>query len=103
MAEILNTKTDGNGDLILEVSVKYNESLELKGNMKNIHIFSEEVIDIPTHISLRGKNESTKYFLIPKKLRNNLIYDTDVTCKKIDNDKKIIFIYIVDKNKSKQP
>jgi len=75
----------------------YDESVQLRGHMSNIHLFSENVADIKANISQRGKNEATKYFLIPKELRKNLKFDSKTTCQKIETKTKIIFVYVVDK------
>ena len=97
MGNILNSKTTNDGNLIFEVLVDYEEALQLKGRVKNIHLFSEDVPDIKANISLRGKNEATKYFLIPKELRKDLKFNTKVKCQKIETDTKTIFVYVVDK------
>ena len=75
----------------------YEESLLLKGHIKNVHIFSEDSADIRTNLSQRGKNEATKYFLVPKQLRNNLKFNEKVKCQKLETNTKIIFVYVVDK------
>jgi hypothetical protein len=99
MGSILNSKTTNDGKIIFEVVVDYEESLQLKGHVNNVHLFSEEVVDIKSNISLRGKNEATKYFLIPKELRQGLMFNTKVTCQKMETPTKVIFIYVVDKIK----
>ncbi len=99
MGSILNSKTATDGKIVFEILVDYEEALQLKGHVKNIHLFSNEVSDIKSNISLRGKNEATKYFLIPKELRKDLKFNTKVTCQKIETDTKTIFVYMVDKFK----
>lgn len=97
MGTILGTKTTKNNKIIIEVEMDYEESLQLKGYIKNIHVFSEDVADIKTNLSQRGKNEATKYFLVPKQLRGNLKFNEKVRCQKLETDTKIIFVYVVDK------
>ena len=97
MGTILNSKTTNDGKIIFEVLVDYEEALQLKGHINNVHLFSEEVVDVNSNISLRGKNEATKYFLIPRELRKDLKFNTRVRCQKIDTPTNIIFIYVVDK------
>ncbi|MCK5282173.1 MAG: hypothetical protein KAK00_02085 [Nanoarchaeota archaeon] len=99
MGNILNSKTTNEGSVIFEVLVDYDEALHLKGHVKNIHLFSEDVLDISSNISLRGKNQATKYFLIPKELRKDLKFNSKVTCQKIETETKTVFIYLVDKFK----
>ena len=72
--------------------------MKLKGNIKNIHIFSEDAAEVRTNLSQRGTNEATKYFLIPKELRENLIFSEEVKCQKIDTDTRTIFIFVVEKS-----
>jgi len=97
MGEILGTKKAENDKIILEILMDYEESLQLKGHTKNIYAFSEDTADIKTNLSQRGKNEATKYFLIPRELRNNLKFNKRVKCQKFETDKKVIFIYVVDR------
>jgi hypothetical protein len=97
MGEILSSKTTQDGKVVHEVMVDYDESLQLKGNVQKIHVFSEDVAQIRTNLSGRGKNEATKYFLIPRELRKGTEINDRVTCQKLETDSKIIFIYIVDK------
>ena len=97
MGSILSSKTLKDGKIIYEIIMDYEESLQLKGHIKNIHVFSEDVADIKTNLSSRGKNEATKYFLIPRELRNNIQFTDKVNCQKLETDSKIIFVYVVDK------
>jgi hypothetical protein len=97
MGRIIGSKSTKEGNVICEVEMSYEESLQLKGNIKNIHIFSEDVAEIRANLSQRGKNEATKYFLIPRELRSNLKFNERVRCQKIETETKIIFVYVVDK------
>ncbi len=97
MGSILSSKTAKNGKVIYEVIMDYEESLQLKGHIKNIHVFSEDVAEIKTNLSSRGKNEATKYFLIPRELRHNIKFTDKVKCQKLETESKIIFVYVVDK------
>ena len=97
MGAILSSRVKDDGKVIFEVSLDYEEATQLKGYMDNVHIFSENVADIKTNISQRGKNEATKYFLIQKELRKNMKFNAKTTCQKIEATTKTIFIYVVDK------
>jgi hypothetical protein len=99
MGRILGTKATKDGKVIFEVEMDYVESLQLKGRLNNIHLFSEDVAEIKTNLSQRGKNEATKYFLIPRELRQNLKFNEKVRCQRIESNSKIIYVYIVDKIK----
>ncbi len=97
MGEILGTKIVKGDKVVFEVELDYEESLELKGHIKNIHIFSEDAAEIKTNLSQRGTNEATKYFLIPRELRGNLNFKEKVQCQKIDTPTRTIFIFAVNK------
>ena len=97
MGTILSSKTTKEGKVVHEVLVDYEESLQLQGNVKNVHLFSEDVISLKTNLAGRGKNEATKYFLIPRELRKEIQFEDKVKCHKIETDSKVIFVYIVDK------
>lgn len=97
MGSIVSSKTTKDGKIVYEVVMDYDESLQLKGRIKNIHLFSDDVAEIRTNLSTRGKNEATKYFLIPKELRHNMTFTDKVKCQKLETESKIIFIYVVDK------
>jgi hypothetical protein len=97
MGSIVGIKTAKDNKIIAEVEMSYEESLQLKGHIKNIHLFSEDAARIKTNLSQRGTNEATKYFLIPRELRKELTFNEKVNCQRVETDSKIIFIYVVDK------
>lgn len=97
MGSIISTKTTKDGNIVFEVKMEYEEALQLKGHVQNVHLFTENVADTRTNLSGRGKNEATKYFLIPKELRKNIKLTDKVRCQKLETDSKIFFIYVVDK------
>jgi hypothetical protein len=97
MGVILGTKITKDNKVIFEVEISYEESLKLKGHIKNVHVFSENAAEIKSNLSQRGVNEATKYFLIPRELRNNLNFNERVKCQKLETDTKTIFVFVVDK------
>jgi len=97
MGRILGTKTIEDNKVVYEIELNHEEASLLKGRTNNIYVLSEESAETKTNISKRGKNEATKYFLIPRELRKNLIFDEKVKCHKMESDNKTIFIYVVDK------
>ena len=101
MGSIVSSKIRSDGKVSFEVVVDYDEALQLKGYMDHIYIFSERNSKHKTGISQRGKNEATKYFLIPKQLRQNLKFTSDVSCQRIETKTKTVFIYLVDKHEFK--
>lgn len=97
MGQIIGIKAIKDDKVVVEVHMTYEESLMLKGHIKNIHLFSENAAEIKANLSQRGTNEATKYFLIPRELRDNLTFNEKVKCQRIDTDSRILFIYMVDK------
>ena len=97
MGTILGTKITKDNKIVFEVEMDYEESLKLKGHIKNVHLFSEDAAEIKTNLSQRGTNEATKYFLIPRELRGNLKFNEKVKCQKMDTDTRTIFVFVVDK------
>ena len=97
MGTILSSKLKGEGKVIFEILMDYEEALQIQGHMDNVHIFSENITDLKTKVSTRGKNAATKYLLIPKELRKNIKLDKDIHCQKIELKDKIIFVYVVEK------
>ena len=94
---LIATYTESDVGLILPWFTDYEEAKQLRGNMANIHLFTENVLDMKTNISQRGKNESTKYFLIPKEARSGLVYDAKITCQRIDTSAKPFFVFAINK------
>lgn len=97
MGTIISSRMSEDGRVIAEVALDYEEFKQLKGNMENVHLFAEDIAEIKANISQRGKNEATKYFLIPKELRKGLRFTEKTACQKIETKTSTIFIYIVDK------
>lgn len=96
MGKIISSRANGDDKVLLEIEVDYIESLNLKGHINNVHVFSEDAAQIRTNMSQRGTNEATKYFLIPRVLRNNIDFDSFAKCQRIDMSEKSIFVFIVD-------
>ncbi|MBW2990739.1 hypothetical protein KY348_03475 [Candidatus Woesearchaeota archaeon] len=97
MGSILSSRREKD-KVIIEASLDHEELVQLKGEIDNVHLFSEEVADLRTNISRRGKNEATKYFLIPRHLRKDLSIREPVSCQRINTPDKAIFVYVVNKN-----
>ncbi|MFP4111809.1 MAG: hypothetical protein ACLFUO_02325 [Candidatus Woesearchaeota archaeon] len=97
MGKITSSKRNGE-QIVFEVEVDYEEAIGLQGHFNNVHLFSENVAEFETNIATRGKNGATKYFLIPRKIRNKMNLSSMVNCQKIETKEKILFVYVVDKN-----
>jgi len=97
MGEIMSSKKHNDEEkVVVELLLDYEEYRQLKGEMDDIYVFSDKTARTPSRVSLRGRNEATKYFLIPRQLRKQLAVNGEVSCQRIDSDGKLIFIYVLD-------
>lgn len=99
MGSILSSKVKSDGKVTYKIIVDKEEALQLKGKLDKIHVVSEDAADISSRISFRGKNAATKYFLIPKELRDDIKKSKEVMCQKLDTPSRAIYIFYVDKIK----
>jgi len=98
MGTIISSKKDGD-DVIVEVLTAYNEFLQLKGHLNDVYLITKNVAEVQTNISQRGKNEATKYFLIPRQFRKGFKFNNTTSCQRLDFKDKVMFVYIIDKLK----
>ncbi|HLD97268.1 MAG TPA: hypothetical protein VI934_02905 [Candidatus Nanoarchaeia archaeon] len=96
MGSIISSRLKEDGKVIFEVLIDADEALQLRGNMSNVHIFSDAVIDIEANLAQRGKNEATKYFLVPKQVRRDMKISGKVRCQKFEARGKTFFIYVIE-------
>ena len=81
----------------MELLLDQTEFKQLKGEMDDVKLFSDRIDAVPSRVSLRGRNEATKYFLIPRQLRKRMVIHGRVSCQRIQGvDGKEIFVYVVD-------
>ncbi|MBU2637887.1 MAG: hypothetical protein KJ955_02850 [Nanoarchaeota archaeon] len=97
MGSILTTKMAADKKVIVEVLLDYDEYVQLKGQMHNVHLFSEDNVEVKANISQRGRNSATKYFLIPKEMRKGMKFTEEVSCTKIETKGRAIFVYTIRK------
>jgi len=98
MGTIISSKKDKE-NVIVEVLTNYDEFLQLRGHLNNIRLITEEVAEVQTNISQRGKNAATKYFLIPRQFRKGFRFDNSTSCQRLDLKNKVIFFYVINKLK----
>lgn len=96
MGSIVSSKKE-NGKVTVEFLSDYDEFLQLRGHLDDVYLFTENVAEVKTNISQRGKNEATKYFLIPRQFRKGFKFNNSVSCQRMDIRDKVIFVYVVDK------
>jgi len=97
MGEILGSRRH-DGDtrkVVLEILLSQDELRQLRGEMENVIVIAESAGTTPSRVSLRGRNEATKYFLIPRQLRKQLSIHGSVSCQRLDVSGKSVFVYIV--------
>ncbi len=100
MGTILSSRIMEDGKVIYEVVLDTEESLQLKGQMNEVHLFSEANMNTHSRLSKRGKNDATMYLLVPKELRADLKKEfkssINATCQIIKTNSKRIFIFSID-------
>jgi hypothetical protein len=101
MGKILKQKLKDDG-IVAEMFLTKEETKDLGGEMEDVTLFTESKAKVPARISLRGKREATKYFLIPKVLRRNLNLYGSVSCQRIQRCGKDIFVYVVDQDTNRE-
>ncbi len=104
MGTIISSKKEGN-NVVLEILTDYEEFLQLKGHLNDIRLITENVAEVQTNISQRGKNEATKYFLIPRQFRKGFKFNNTTSCQRFNLKNKVLFVYVIDKlkiNRSKR-
>lgn len=97
MGKIISTKLMNNDKIHVNLELTQDEALWLRGNIDKMHLFSENNLNFETRLIKRGKRESTKYFLMPKELRNKVLPSNKVLCNKIETKTKDIIIFSVPK------
>ena len=97
MGRILGLKSQNDEKVVVNLELTQNEALRLRGNMEDIHIFSENNLEDLTRLVQRGKRESTKYFLLPRNFRKGVFPSNEVKCLKIETTNKHIFVFKLNK------
>jgi hypothetical protein len=97
MATILRQQLDADG-VRAELFLTREEARELAGEMEDVLLIPQTRVRTPSRVSLRGKREATKYFLIPRTLRRSLNLFGSVSCQRIQRPGHDVFIYLVEKD-----
>ena len=83
--------------MVFHLRLDWNEVAQLGTWMDKLHIIPEEKAKIKSTIFERGKNGSSKYFLIPKALREGLKLGKEASCIRINSKDKVVLAYILNK------
>ena len=101
MGEIIDSKFV-NGKVMHTIILGQKEALQLKGRLKNIHLFCSDICDANSKIIIRGRF-SSQCLSIPKKLKLRESSKLDIiSCQRIESENKVMFIFICDKLSLKQ-
>lgn len=97
MGTIIDTKKASNNTVICKLLLSHNEVADLKGHMKNIHLFSAKMCDKESRINTRGNKGVTKYFRIPLSIRSRKKHNGSLTYQKLEDFSKIFYVYALTK------
>jgi hypothetical protein len=97
MGEILNIINKGEDKVEVTLCLDRTYFKKLRGSLDKIHLFSEDILDFESKLVSRGKDESTKYLLIPKEINSEVFAREDVTYSVIDDSDKLFLIFAVNK------
>ena len=98
MAKIHTMHNTEDNRTLIDLEINKEELMRLRGALNEIIIFSEESLENESRLIKRGKNESTKYFLLPRNLRENISATKNVACSKIETNCSDIFIFSIPKD-----
>jgi hypothetical protein len=96
MGTIISSRIREDGKVVYEVVIDSDESLQLKGHMNDIHVFSLNNAHSNSRLSRRGKNDATTYFLLPKDMRAGLKESAPAKCQMLQMTNKKVFVFTVD-------
>ncbi|HKL23414.1 MAG TPA: hypothetical protein VJ895_01550 [Candidatus Nanoarchaeia archaeon] len=99
MGQIINSKLAANKKVILKIVLDQDEISNLKGHLKNIHVFNSDLCNHSSQINTRGNNGVTKYFKIPLSIRSRKKHSGKLNYQKIETPSKIFYIYTLEKEK----
>lgn len=93
MGTILGSKIREDGKVIYEVLLDADESLQLRGHVHNVHLFSDNNAEAHSRLTRRGKNDATMYLLVPKEFRAGLEDSMNARCQIIKEENKTFFVF----------
>jgi phosphopantetheinyl transferase len=93
MGKIISSKQLKNNKFLIKILTENQDLKNLKGNLKNIHIFTDECCTKEACVKERGNNKTTKYFQIPLTLRPKKRSYQKLISQKIESQKAIYYIY----------
>ena len=100
MGQIINSKILSNKQVSIKIILDQKEMENLKGHLKNVHVFNSDLCAYDSQINTRGNNGVTKYFRIPLSIRSRKKHNGNLKYQKIDTPAKIFYIYTLEKEKT---
>jgi hypothetical protein len=97
MGQIINSKTLGNKQVAIKIILDEEEMENLKGHLKNIHVFNSDLCTYDSQINTRGNQGVTKYFKIPLSIRSRKKHNGNLKYQKINTSTKIFYLYTLEK------
>jgi len=86
--------------VVYKILLDENEALNLRGNLKNIHLFSSDLCKKEAQMNQRGNKGVTKYFKIPLSLRSRKKPSGILSYQNLSIPSKIFYIYTITKGLS---
>ena len=84
---------------LLTLDCSSEEISNLKGSVDNLLVMPGSELNVESRVSMRGKNDSTVYLLIPKEYRKDITQSRSAKCFRIDTDTEIVMVYKIPKSK----
>ena len=97
MGKILKIQNKTNEKVEITLEMTQSEAESLSGNLDGMHLFSEKNLTFKTRLVQRGKRNSTKYFLMPKEFRKDIMISNTIPCSRIETKTKYIYLFLVNK------
>ncbi|MCA9486184.1 hypothetical protein H6501_00325 [Candidatus Woesearchaeota archaeon] len=97
MGKISSIKSVSDEKVMVTLELSQQEAVWLKGNLEKMHLFSENDLDQVTKLVLRGKKDSTRYFLVPKEYRQGILASNNIKCTRVETKTKYLFIFAAHK------
>lgn len=97
MGKITNIRSTSKDKVQVTLDMTQSEVMWLAGNLDKMFLFSNKNLETRTRLVQRGKRDSTKYFLMPKELRDDVIPSNSVMCTRMEDQKNCLFIFSVPK------
>lgn len=105
MGKIVGVKSLVNQKMKYNILLNMEETLRLKGRLRDVHFFSTDSATVKSGLMETGMSNATKYFTIPeefifRKSKKKIKQEPLTSCLKMETQGEVFFIYIMQKGKS---